>query len=635
MRAAPYVSPTLIDIQKREDGCLILTNPHPMRAAFENVCAPLFHHSKENPDHLWLCGKENGEWRKVSYAEGAKIIADIAAELEGILPRGSVVAIASGNSLMHAFLTYALPLIGLVPAPISPAYSLKANDSRRLKEAIEILGAKAIFFEGPEFARAIEWLEGYDILVLSALNPPSLAGEGDRAKHGGGGASPLMGFVPIGRWLASLAPHPPRVARSPLPASGEGFVARALTAISPQDLCKVLLTSGSTGSPKAVAITHFNLSQNAAQIRSTFDSEKEKEIWPDGIVMINHLPWSHSLGGNAILHMLTHSCGTLWIDEGSPTHEGIKKSVEAIKLVKPNYHNTVPFGWTLLLHELEHDEELAHALFENLIIMQYGGAAMSQDVFARLQAIAKRITGEEITLAAGYGATETGPTACNVHWPNSRMGLVGLPVPGVTMKLVPHNDKLEARVKGPAITPYYLNNETKTKEAFDDEGFYILGDSLAFYDPAHPEYGLKFDGRLSEEFKLLNGSFVQVSALRLGVIAACNGLVSDAVICGEGRAFLGALLFLNANNCNKIFGENSIEVHAKNPQLIKAIKDYLQPIYKGKSATLAIKTFTIIPNSPSLEAGEITDKGYLNQSRCRANYADLEDMIYDNKANNL
>ncbi len=591
MRPTPYVSPTLIDIKKRDDGCLILTNPHPMRTAFENVCAPLFHHAKENPNHLWLCGIEGENWRKISYAEGAKIVADLASELEGILPRGSVVAIASGNSLMHAFLTYALPLIGLIPAPISPAYSLKANDSRRLKEAIEILGAKAIFFEGAEFARAIEWLEGDDILVLNAINPP--------------------------------------------PPAGAGFVARALAAISPEDLCKVLLTSGSTGSPKAVAITHFNLSQNAAQIRSTFDPEKEKEIWPDGIVMINHLPWSHSLGGNAILHMLTHSCGTLWIDNGSPTNEGIKKSVEAIKIVKPNYHNTVPFGWTLLLHELEHDEELAHALFENLVIMQYGGAAMSQDVFARLQAIAKRITGEEITLAAGYGATETGPTACNVHWPNSRMGLVGLPVPGVTMKLVPHNEKLEARVKGPAITPYYLNNEAKTKEAFDDEGFYILGDALAFFDPNHPEYGLKFDGRLSEEFKLLNGSFVQVSALRLGLIAACDGLVSDAVICGEGRAFLGALLFLNANNCNKSFGEDSIANHSKNPQIINAIHNYLEPIYKGKSATLAIKSFAIIPNAPSLEAGEITDKGYLNQSKCRDNYNSLEKLIYENKANNL
>lgn len=595
MRPAPYVSPTLIDIQKREDGCLILTNPHPMRAAFENVCAPLFHHAKESPDHLWLCGIENGEWHKITYAEGAKIVAELAASLDGILPRGSVVAIGCPNSLMHAFLTYALPLIGLVPAPISPAYSLKATDSRRLKEAIEILGAKAIFFEGDKFKRAIEWLKDDDIMV----------------------------------WGNDIFPPPSSIE------IGEPEVRAWLSAISPQDLCKVLLTSGSTGLPKAVAITHFNLSQNAAQIRSTFDPEKEKEIWPNGIVMINHLPWSHSLGGNAILHMLTHSCGTLWIDEGSPTHEGIKKSVEAIKLVKPNYHNTVPLGWSLLLHELEHDEELANALFENLVIMQYGGAALSQDVFARLQAIAKRITREEITLAAGYGATETGPTACNVHWPNSRMGLVGLPVPGVTMKLVPHNDKLEARVKGPAITPYYLNNEAKTKEAFDDEGFYILGDALAFYDKEHPEYGLKFDGRLSEEFKLLNGSFVQVSALRLGIIAACDGLVHDAVICGEGREFLGALIFLNPINCDKLLGASNISSHAKKPQLINIISKKLKPLYEGKSATLAIRAFANIPNAPSLEAGEITDKGYLNQSKCRANYAELEKLIYEGKANNL
>ncbi len=597
MRQTPYISPTLIDIQKRDDGCLILTNPHPMCAAFENVCTPLFHHAKTNPNHLWLCGKENGDWQKVSYSEGAQIVAQIANKLDGILPRGSVVAIGSGNSLTHAFLTYALPLIGLVPAPISPAYSLKASDPRRLKEAIEILGAKAIYFEDDSFQKAMNWLENDDILVWTKANFNCKASENP---------APLLDSTD--KWLSNIAP---------------------------QDLCKVLLTSGSTGIPKAVAITHFNLSQNAAQIRSTFDPKKEQEVWPQGIVMINHLPWSHSLGGNAILHMLTHSCGTLWIDDGAPTQDGIKKSVAAIKLVKPNYHNTVPLGWSLLLHELEHDEELANAMFENLVIMQYGGAALPIDVFQRLQKIAKRVTGEEITLAAGYGATETGPTACNVHWPNSRMGLVGLPVPGVTMKLVPHNDKLEARVKGPAITPYYLNNETKTLEAFDEEGFYKLGDALAFYDPEHPEYGLKFDGRLSEEFKLLNGSFVQVSSLRLGLIAACNGLISDAVICGEGKEFLGALLFLNANACDKQFGKNTIGAHAHNTDLINAIIGHLKPFYENKSATLAIKSIAIIPNPPSLEAGEITDKGYLNQSKCRSNYANLELQIYSGKAHNL
>lgn len=597
MRPTPYVSPTRIDIETRADGALIITNPHPLQMAFDNVCAPLAHWANETPDNIWLCGVENGEWQKITYEKGWQIVQNLAANLSNILVRGSVVAIASNNSLTHAFLTYALPLIGCVPAPITPAYSLKASDPRRLRGAIEVLGAKAIYFEGENFARALDWVKNDGLVILTN----KLSGKSD---------------LPLDN-IAEL------------PFEGDAAIAK----IDPQDLCKVLLTSGSTGVPKAVAVTHFNLSQNAAQIRSTFDPIKEAQIWPDGIVMINHLPWSHSLGGNAILHMITHSGATLWIDEGSPTPDGIKKSVEAIKLVKPNYHNTVPLGWSLLANELEQDEELARALFENLVIMQYGGAALTQDLYERLQTLARKYCGDTISFAAGYGATETGPTACNIHWPNTIMGLVGLPVPGVIMKLLPHNDKLEARVKGPAITPYYLNNEQKTQEAFDDEGFYILGDALAFYDTQKPELGLKFNGRLSEEFKMLNGSFVQVSAIRLGIINACDGLVSDAVICGEGMERLGALIFLNLANCQKAISEPlGLNDLAQNHEIIGKIKNSLAKLFDGKSATQKVTNFVILPSPPSIEEGEITDKGYLNQGRCREYRADFVKQLYNKQA---
>lgn len=597
MRETPYISPTLINIETRIDGALILTNPHPMQKAFDNVCTPIAHWANETPDKIWLCGVENGEWQKISYSKGWQIIQNLAANLDKILPPNSIVAIASPNSLMHAYLTYALPLIGRIPAPITPAYSLKASDPRRLKGAIEALGAKAVFFEGDKFARAIDWLKNDDLVILTN----KLGNKGNIA-------------------LENI---------ETLPFDGTA----AIAAINPQNLCKVLLTSGSTGAPKAVAITHYNLAQNAAQIRSTFDPVKEAKIWPNGIVMINHLPWSHSLGGNAILHMITHSGASLWIDEGSPTIEGLAKTIEAIKLVKPNYHNTVPLGWALLASALEKDEELARALFENLVIMQYGGAALTQDLYERLQILARKYCGDTISFAAGYGATETGPTACNIHWPNTIMGLVGLPVPGVIMKLLKHNDKLEARVKGPAITPYYLNNPNKTKEAFDDEGFYILGDALAFYDSAKPEIGLKFNGRIAEEFKMQNGSFVQVSSIRLGIINACDGLVSDAIICGEGLNSLGALLFLNLANCQKFISEPlSMEDLAQNHEIIKNIKAKLAKFFDGKSATQKVVNFEILPTPPSLEEGEITDKGYLNQGRCREYRASFAEKLYKNQA---
>lgn len=585
MRETPYVTPTRIDISKRIDGTLILSNPHPLQAAFDNVIAPLAHWAQTSPDKTWLAGKENGQWREISYSKGWEIVQDLAAHLDMILPPKCVVAIGSSNSLYHAFLTYALPLCGRIPAPITPAYSLKANDSRRLKEALEVLDAKAIFYEDDEYSKAIEWAKAFGVLVLTKvdLNAPPL--------------------------------RPQRIG------------------IDPHSPSKILLTSGSTGSPKAVVITHYNLAQNAAQIRSTFDPIKEAVIWPKGIVMVNHLPWSHSLGGNAVLHMLTHSGGTLWIDDGAPTEAGLPKTIEAIKKVKPNYHLTVPLGWSLLASAIEADKELANALFENLVIMQYGGAALTQDIYCRLQTKAREIIGDEITVAAGYGATETGPTVCNVHWPNKIMGLVGLPVPGLELKLVPIGDKFEAKVKGPAIFPYYLLDEAKTKAAFDDEGFYNLGDALAFYDETKPELGLRFNGRTSEEFKMQNGSFVQVGNVRVALIGGSNGLISDAIICGEGQAELGALAFLNMAQCNLAIDENqSLSELAENQALRNLLYQRLQFTFKNQPTTKAIKRLLILGTSPSLEAGEITDKGYLNQARCRDSRKSVLDILYTNDA---
>ncbi len=581
MRETPYVTPTRIDIYKRPDGTLILSNPHPLQAAFDNVIAPLAHWAQTSPDKTWLAGRENGQWREISYSKGWEIVQNLAAHLDMILPPKCVVAIGSSNSLYHAFLTYALPLCGRIPAPITPAYSLKANDNRRLKEALEVLDAKAIFYEDDEYSKAIEWAKALGVLVLTKgdLNAPPL--------------------------------RPQRIG------------------IDPHSPAKILLTSGSTGSPKAVVITHYNLAQNAAQIRSTFDPVKEAQIWPNGIIMVNHLPWSHSLGGNAILHMLTHSGGTLWIDDGAPTEAGLSKTIAAIKRVKPNYHNTVPLGWTLLLGAIEADDELARALFENLVIMQYGGAALTQDVFERLQAKARQITGDEITLAAGYGATETGPTVCNVHWSNRVMGLVGLPVPGLELKLVPIGDKFDARVKGPAIMPYYLNDSAKTAAAFDDEGYYYLGDALAFYDPEKPELGLKFDGRTSEEFKMLNGSFVQVGNVRTSLIACANGIIKDAIICGEGKAELGAMVFLNQSECNNLLGQDiSLDELSRNSVICEAIKARAHEKFAQMPTTKAIRRIVLLADNPSLEDGEITDKGYLNQARCRQNRAKTLDSLY-------
>jgi feruloyl-CoA synthase len=596
MRPAPYITPVRVDIHTRDDGALILTNPHTLQPAFSNVVAPLEHWAMRAPTRLWLAGFEGGAWRHLTYDEGWTLVQSLAAGLYDRFARGTIIAIASGNSISHALLTYAAALAGLAVAPITPAYATKARDPRRLHEAFETLGAKAVFMEGQNFTRPALWAEQAGVTVIS----------------------PGDGFGTQGEISLDTL-------------FGDPALAPIHTNLDPKDACKYLLTSGSTGAPKAVTVTHANLAINAAQIRSTFDTAHEAEIWPDGIVMANHLPWGHSLGGNAVLHMLLHAGGSLWIDPGTPTVEGLPATIATIKHVKPNYHLTVPLGWTLLASALEQDSDLATALFANLRIMQYGGAALTQDVYARLQDQAVRVTCDEITLAAGYGATETAPTVCNVHWPNEIMGLVGLPVPGLTLKLVPHGNKLEARVKGPGITPGYLNQPEKSAAAFDDEGYYLLGDALRFYDPHKPELGLAFDGRLSEEFKLLNGSFVPAGIVRPALVQASQGLFTDVVICGEGQAEVSALAFVNLAKARALADSDdddlaSLTWHAK---VRDAALAALRRAGEGQPTTRRVTRLILLTTPPSLEDGEITDKGYLNQATCRTNRAREVAALYD------
>ena len=595
MRRAPYIAPVHVDILTRDDGTLIVTNPHPMRPAFPNVVAPLEYWAGQTPDRLWLAGFEGGAWRHLRYSEGWTLVRSLAAGLYDSFPRGAIIAIASGNSISHALLTYGAALAGLAVAPITPAYATKARDSRRLCEALETVKASAVFMEGLAFARPALWAEAAGIKVISP-------GDGFGTR----------GEISLDTMFGDPALAPPH------------------SALDPQDACKYLLTSGSTGTPKAVTVTHANLAINAAQIRSTFDADLEAQIWPDGIVMANHLPWGHSLGGNAVLHMLLHAGGSLWIDPGPPTTEGLKATIETIKHVRPNYHLTVPLGWTLLAAALEQDSDLANALFANLRIMQYGGAALTQDVYTRLQAMARRTVGEEITLAAGYGATETAPTVCNVHWPNEVMGLVGLPVPGLELKLVPHGTKLEARVRGPGITPRYLGQPDKTAAAFDDEGFYCLGDALRFVDSANPEQGLAFDGRLSEEFKLLNGSFVPAGLVRPALVQASDGLFTDVVICGEGCADVTALAFLNLAKAAALAATNDADVSALcwHGSVRDAARAAMIKAGEGQPTTRRVTRLILLATPPSLEDGEITDKGYLNQAKCRDCRAEAVAALY-------
>jgi feruloyl-CoA synthase len=313
------------------------------------------------------------------------------------------------------------------------------------------------------------------------------------------------------------------------------------------------------------------------------------------------------MGSNAILHMALHRGASLFIDAGQPAPGRFGETVRNLREIGPTYHNMVPAGWDLLAGELERDEALARTFFSRLRVMQYGGAALGQATGDRIQAAALRTAGEKISFGSAFGATETGPSATNVHWPNETMGVVGLPLPGVSLKMAPVAGRLEARIKGPQVSPGYYRAPAATQAAFDEEGFYRLGDAVRPIDPERLERGLAFDGRLAENFKLASGVFVNAGALRVAALSAIGGAARDAVVCGEGEVGVGLLIFHN-----QAAGVDEAGVAA-------AVRQGLVRFNRAaRGAGGRVARALILADQPDPASGEITDKGYINQSRARA-----------------
>jgi len=562
-RDARYAQRAL-EVEKRGEA-LILRNPMPYSEAVRTTTAPLARWAAEAPNRVWLAERIEGQdgWRTITYGEAAPRIAALAGGLSTLgLSRGAPLLILARNGVDHALIAYAAMSLGAPAAPVSPQYGLAGADLSRLAQAVERIRPAAVYVDdAAAFAQALDHPAIDSLPVVASRNP-------------------RPGDQPLEALLAS----PPAA-----------DVAQA------GDLAKLLLTSGSTGRPKAVICTHANIALNAAQIEACYAD-------PDPPVLVNSAPWSHSLGANAILHMVLHRGGTLYIDTGQPVPGRFSETLRNLREVSPTYHNMVPAGWGLLVGELERDPVLAATFFRKVRVLQYGGAAMAQSILDRVQAVALETTGQRITFAAGYGATETGPTACNIHWLNARSGMVGLPTPGTAVKLVPAGEKLEIRVKGPQVSPGYLDQPDATREAFDEDGFYRLGDAARLADPNDPSAGLVFDGRLVENFKLASGTFVAAGALRVAAISAIGGAASDAVVCGEGREGVGLMLFLEPRTCERIGDAAAVRA---------AVRAGLERFNGGARGGGKVARALILPGAPDAASGELTDKGYINQALAR------------------
>ena len=607
---APDFRAVRVDVEKRQDKSLILRNTWPLQDVPQNIIAPMQKWAQQDPERLWLAKRSPatpaekkqglfGQWENLTYASAYDSTKRIATAL---LKRGmnqqTPLMILSGNSSAHALMAYGAMAAGVPVAPVSVAYSLVSSDYAKLRYVYNLIQPAMIFVENAAlFGKALAALNLENCEVVSA------------------NASPHTSYQSL------LASEP-----------DEEAFRKSVDNLTKDMVARYMFTSGSTGMPKAVITPHGMLCANAAMTHSMVVPD-ENLPFP---IIVNWLPWNHCYGSNAILNVILAQGGTLYIDDGRPLPGAFSQTIQNLKEISPTTYSNVPAGFAMLVEELEKDSSLAKKFFERLRSLSYGGAALGQDIYERLQQVAVKTTGEKISLSSGYGATETGPTVTNVHWVTERMGLLGLPLPGVELKLAPVGDKMEVRVKGDSITPGYFRDAEKTKAAFDDEGFYCLGDAARFVDDKDITQGLVFDGRIAEDFKLSSGTWVSVGKLRIQVLDACGGLLSDAVITGLDQDYIGILGFTNKEACNAFLQQNlSLKELANNDHLKNTLAVKLQHHNKNLPASsTSIKRAILLETPPSIDDSEITDKGYINQSACLTARQDMVKKLYDEPASN-
>ncbi len=588
-----------IDVERRGDGVIVLRSRVPLAPYARHVPQWLHRWADEQPDRVWLAQRRGPErqWLRVTYGEARQ---RVDAMTQALLDLGAgperPVAILSGNSLEHALLTMAAMQAGAPAAPVSPAYSLLSRDHAKLKYIFGLIRPGILMVQdGRQFQGALAALDLSGVTVIHV----------DHAPEG----------------IASL-PYA-QLERTPVGPA----VARSIASLGPDSVGKLLFTSGSTGMPKAVINTQRMMCANTAM--SAQGRPRSADDPP--MVVLDWMPWNHTMGGNALFNAVLSDGGTLYIDDGRPVPGQFDESLRNLREISPTYYANAPAGYAQLATTLEKDEQLARSFFAQLRLLAYGGATLSDDLYERMQALAIRYTGLRLVFTTGWGSTETAPTSTATYWETERVGLIGLPYPGVELKMVPAGPKYELRLRGVNVTPGYFRQPELTAQAFDDEGFYKIGDAGTFVDPADPSQGLVFAGRVVEDFKLASGTFVHVGPLRVAAIAAASPAVADALVAGQDRDWVGLLAWPNLQACRQLCGrpEASLDDVVKAPEVVACVRDGLRRSNAAATgSSFRIARALLMTEPPSIDGNELTDKGYINQRAALERRAALVRALY-------
>jgi feruloyl-CoA synthase len=579
---AVNLGPHDLDVAALAGGGFAVRSPHVLGPYARTMTDRLAHWAAERPQTVFLAERDGSGWSALTYGAALDATRRVA---QALLDRGCTaeagVAILSENGIDHALLALGAQYAGIPYVPVSPPYSLLSTDFAKLRHVLSTFGPALVYArDGARFARAFA-TDAVAAEMKIVLSEGTLEGR-------------------VSERFERLLEKPPTAA-----------VETANARVTNDTVAKILFTSGSTGLPKGVINTQRMLCANQQMNVQAFP------FFAEELVMLDWSPWNHTAGSNQVFNMVLHNGGTLYIDDGKPTPVEFAKSLRNLRDVSPTVYFNVPRGYEELAGVLDEDADLRRTFFARLKMMWYAGAALSGPVFEHMRRLAIRECGEEIMMTSGLGSTETAPSATFANWYSDVSGNIGVPLPGIEMKLVPAGAKLEMRLRGPSITPGYLHRDDLTRAAFDEDGYYKMGDALKPLDPDDFSAGFVFDGRIGEDFKLATGTWVSVGPLRIALLAQLAPMVRDLVICGQDQDYLAILMIPDAG-----VAVDDASVRAN----LLARLEAFAAAHPGSSTHVRRAIFLDRP--PSIDAGEITDKGSLNNAVIREQRRAFVEQLY-------